>query len=317
MPYPLSPQQKQEVGEAMAAYYDADWDAGIRGLVDNMARSNMGVVTGYLDKAKDTYASLRKESSDDFKKTFKADLKANIAFYLGNKNDVAAVFVTIGEKVLNKLADKFQIPVISTIISFGAEKAREELHLRSIKEADKDLISRSASELEKLFVNDVDAQAYTTKAMEQYKDIVKYIKLMPVTISSFEDAITFPRSVFKVQKAASSLNVSILAVQSYLRAMQSRLEATQVKSKEYIQKVRTEMPGMVEDVIQASYLEGYNKGLLDVGTGKFKGGVSCPEFSRPKKPGGATQLAAYVSHALALGYYNAGNTGPILTRPRR
>jgi flagellar biosynthesis/type III secretory pathway protein FliH len=317
MPYPFSSVQKNELGDAMREYYDADWDAGVRGLLDKMARSNMGVVTGYLDKAKDTYANLKKESVDDFKKTFKADLKANLAFYLGNKNDVAAVFVTVGEKLLNKIADKFEIPLLSTLISFGADKAREELHERSIKEADKDLVAKSGSELEKLFVNDVDAQAYVTKAMDQYKDIVKYIKMMPTNISSFDDAITFPRSVFKVQKAASSLNVSILAVQSYLKAMQSRLEATQGKSREYIQKVRTEMPGMVEDVIQAAYTEGRNKGQADVGMGKFKGGVPAPEFARPKKPGGATQLAAYVSHAMALGYYEAGNSGPVLTRPRR
>lgn len=317
MPYPLSVTQKNELGEAMREYYDADWTAGVRGLFDKMARANMGVATAYLDRAKDTYVNLKKESTDDFKKTFKADLKANLQFYLGNKNDVAIVFVTLGEKLLNKIADKFQIPILSSVISFGADKAREELHDRSIREADKDLVDKSGTELEKLFINDTDTQAYVLNSMTQYKDIVKYIRLMPTNISTFDDAITFPRSVFKVQKAASALNVSLRAVQSYIQAMQSRLEATQAKSTEYIAKVRTEMPGMVEDVIQAAYTEGYNKGRADVGLNKFKGGVPIPVFERPQKTGGATQLAAYVSHAMALGYYEAGNSGPMLTRPRR
>lgn len=316
MPYNLAVMDKARLGAAMAQYYEDDWSDGIRDLADRMARANMGVVTAYLDRAKDTYANLKKESADDFKKTFKADLKANLQFYLGNKNDVAAVFVTIGEKLLNKLADKFEIPLLSTLISFGADKAREELHERSIKEADRDLVNKSGSELEKLFVNDTDAQAYVTKSMEQYKDIVKYIKLMPTNITTFDDAITFPRSVFKVQKAASALNVSILAVQSYLRAMQSRLEATQTKAREYVAKVRSDMPDMVEDVIQAAYTEGHTRGLSDVGLNKFKGGVSSPEFKTPAKSGGATQLAAYVSHAMALGYYEAGNPGPTIGRAR-
>ena len=137
-------------------------------------------------------------------------------------------------------------------------------------------------ELENLFVRDTDAQAYVVKSIDQYKDIVKYIKLMPTTISTFDDAITFPRSVFKVQKAASALNVSLLAVQSYLKAMQSRLEATQMTSNEYIRKVRDDMPDMAEIVIQIAYTEGHDKGRTDVNLNKFKGGVSSPIFAPHK-----------------------------------
>lgn len=317
MPYPITLEEKDKLGKAMADYYVSDWEAGVRGLFDNMARANMGVVTSYIDSAKDTYANLRKESADDFKKTFKADLKANFQFYLGNKSDVAIIFVTLGEKVLNKIIEKFEIPILDQLITFGADKARAELHERSIREADTDLKNKSGAELAKLFVNDVDAQAYVTNSMKQYKDIVKYIRLMPANITTFDDAITFPRSVFKVQKAVSALNISLLAVQAYLQAMESRLQATQAKTREFIADVRTKMPEVVNDVIQAAYTEGYRKGEADVSAKKFKGGVSSPEFKSPVKTGGATQLAAFVSHAMALGYYDAGNTGPELTRPRR
>ena len=37
---------------------------------------------------------------------------------------------------------------------------------------------------------------------------------------------------------------------------------------------------------------------------------------KPDKPGGATQLAAYLANAVAQGYYDSGNKGPVTTRPR-
>lgn len=324
MPYPLTDTQKNDVADRLKEYYDTAWADGIRSRMDIIAQKNMGVVTAYLDRAKDTYANLKRDSVDSFQTTFKADLKANVKFYLGNKNDVATVLVTIGEKVINKIADSFSVPLLSSVISYGAEQARAELHERATKEADTTLEAKTGIELDKLFTNDVQAKEYVEKSISQYKDIVKYIQLMPVTIANFEDAITFPRSVFKVQAAVSALNISLHAIEQYNRGMMSRLDATNQKTKEYIVKVGRDMPAAVDDVIQSAYAQGLARGTTDVGVNRYKAPAHNPPettwpplFKTPTKPGGASYLAAYIAHAMALGYHDAGNTGPILTRARR
>ena len=56
-------------------------------------------------------------------------------------------------------------------------------------------------------------------------------------------------------------------------------------------------------VLQKAYDEAYNKGKLD---GLKYQAVPQPVYQRPNETGGATQLAAYVAHATARGYYEAG-----------
>ena len=113
---------------------------------DRMARAKMGIVTAYLDQAKDTYANLRKASNDKFGITFKATLKQYVNVYVTTKA-VADALVTVGEKALNQLASKIPVPglgaAISKVISFAADKAREELHKASINETLDTLATKS------------------------------------------------------------------------------------------------------------------------------------------------------------------------------
>ncbi|MGH9586735.1 MAG: hypothetical protein ACRD3F_07255, partial [Acidobacteriaceae bacterium] len=95
MPYQISKPEVDALGKALAEYYEEAWQDGIKGLFNNMARSNMGLVTGYLDQAQDTYASLRKKSNDKFGITFKPALKQFVGVYLANKNDVASALVSV------------------------------------------------------------------------------------------------------------------------------------------------------------------------------------------------------------------------------
>jgi hypothetical protein len=320
MPYEISQTDLNALGAALSEYYESAWQEGVKGLFDNMARANMGIVTGYLDQAKDTYASLKKTSVDKFGVTFKATLKQYVSVYLANKNDVATVLVTIAEKALTQLANKIPIPhlgsVVSAAISFGADKARAELHTRSIAEADGQLAAKVGGEKPtKFFTNDVEAQAFITKSIDQYKLICKYIQSLPSSISTFDDAITFPGATFRVQAAASSLNVAIVSVQEYLNGMQERLEKVQTVSKDYIATVRKDMPAAVNTVLQEAYKGAYTSGETDVAKGKYSAPPS-PTFKKADKPGGATQLAAYLANAVAQGYYDAGKRGPVTTRPR-
>jgi hypothetical protein len=323
VPYPISQDELNRLGGLLTNYYEEAWQAGIKGLFDNMARSQMGIVTGYLDMAKDTWTNFRKKSSDSFMITFKPELKAAVGRYFANKSDVMTDLVNIGEKVLSALASHIPVPYAGTaaklVIGFAADKGRSELHERSVTEADKQLAAKSGGELAKFFTSDTEAAAFVAKSIDQYKTICKFIDTTPKNINTFDDAVTFPGSVFKVQAAASSLNVALMFIEYYLDAMRSRLVEIQTISKDYIATVRKDMPGAVHAVLERAYAEGYAKGQNDITKNKYaKPGQ--PQFQAPTKPGGATQLAAYVAHALSQGYYDSGNTGPRfggpMTRPR-
>jgi hypothetical protein len=116
-----------------------------------------------------------------------------------------------------------------------------------------------------------------------------------------------------VQQAASSLSISLWAIKQYCDAMNERLgEAAKLSSK-YIQDVRTKMPEGVEHVIVTAYAEGALKGKRDVDSKGYKPNKD-PQLPM-KTGGGATQLANRVAHALAKGYYDAGNVGPTQWMP--
>ena len=132
---------------------------------------------------------------------------------------------------------------------------------------------------------------------------------------SVKDAVTFPGSVFKVQAAASSLNVAIVSIEEYLAGMRERLGQIQKVSADYIATVRKDMPAGANSVLQAGYQGGYGKGEGDLAKNKYTA-PPMPQFKRPDKPGAATQLAAYLAHAVAQGYYDSGNRGPQIGRAR-
>jgi hypothetical protein len=313
MMYSVPKPEIQAIADGLEQYYTDAWETGIKNIADRMARSQMGIVTGYIDQAKDTYASMKKESADKFKVTFMAQLKLQIGLAFSNKADVVSVLVTLGEKALNKLADKIPVPalgqVVSAVTSFAADKARDELHERSITETDKKLAAKSGAELQKFFTTDKDAAAFIDNATKQYKTIGNYINMLPKNITTFDDAITYPKSAFKVMQAASSLNVSLWRIRNYLDSMSERLVECQKVSSQYIETVRTKMPDAVESVLQHAYAEGVTKGKADVGKKTYTP-VKPPKEPAPQG-GGATRLADRVAHALAQGYYDAGNTGPL------
>jgi hypothetical protein len=317
MLYSITRAEVQEIADALAEYYDEAWGAGVKSLVDRMAQSQMGIVTKYLDQAKDTYNSLKKKSADSFRITFKAQLKMQVGLYFSNKSDVATALVTIGEKAIELLADKIPVPhlgsVVTAVSGFAADKAKKKLHERSITEADKQLEAKSGAELQKFFTSDLEASEFIANATKQYKTIGNYINMLPNTITTFDDAITYPKSTFKLQQAASSLNVSLWRIIDYLEAMSERLVTCQEVSKSYIETVRTKMPEAVENVLQRSYADGVVKGKADITANKY----SAPGLPTlpPKQGGGATLLAHRVAHAVSQGYYNAGNTGPKFVTP--
>lgn len=328
MPYQIAQNDLAAVGKALAEYYEDAWQEGIKGLFDKMAHDNWarqsvipgaGKLAGYLDTAKDTFANLRKTSNDKFGITFKPALKQYVGVYLANKNDVASVLVTVAESALTTLAGHIPLPYLGTVvskaISFAAEKGRAELHTRSVGEADGQLAAKTGAPAGKLFTTDDEAEKFIQNSIEQYKLICKYIQTLPGSISTFDDAVAFPGAVFKVQAAASSLNVALVSVRQYLAGMQERLEQIQSVSKEYILTVRRDMPKAVNAVLQASYSGAYQKGEADIGKGKYAA-PPAPTFQKPSMSGGATQLAAYMAHAVAQGYYDSGNRGPQIGRPR-
>lgn len=322
MPYNVPKPELDALGNALANYYEEAWQEGVKGLFDKMARSQMGLVIGYLDQAKDTFANLRKTSNDKFGITFKPALKQQVMVVFAGKNDIASVMVTIAEKALSALASHIPVPllgtVVSQVVSFAADKGRAELHTRSVNEADKQLAAKTGTATGKFFTNDAEAQACIQQSIDQYKLICKFIQTLPANISSFDDAVTFPGAVFKVQAAASSLNVALVEVREYLAGMQERLTQVQGVSKDYIARVRRDMPDAANAVLQAGYSDAYQKGEADVRSNKYAapanpGGVKLT----PDKKGGATMLAAYLANAVAQGYYDAGNRGPMqMGRPR-
>ncbi|HEV2136440.1 MAG TPA: hypothetical protein VGR47_19610 [Terracidiphilus sp.] len=313
MPYQISKGELDSLGAALAAYYEEAWQQGIRGLFDNMAQSQMGIVTKYIDQAKDTYANLRKTSGDAFGVTLKADLKKYVTVYVANRSDIASLLVTAAETGLKALASHIPVPVLGTVVSqvvgFAATKGREELHERSILEADKQLSAKTGAETAKLPTTDAEAATLSQNTMEQYKLICKYIQTMPANITTFEDAVTFPGAVFKLQKAASGISRDLDSMRRYMAGMQDRLLQVQKVSADYIDTVRKKMPDAVNSVLQSGYGEAYKNGEADIAKNKYSAPPS-PVMKRADKPGGATQLAAYLAHAVAQGYYDAGNRGP-------
>jgi hypothetical protein len=333
MPYNVSKTDADAIADALEEYYNEAWQKGVKGALDGIARSGMGSVTGALDQAKDGFQTLKRGSADKFRVTLKADLKQQLSLYFSNKYDVISDFVSLAEKGLDQLAGMIPVPKIggeliskgiaagvsagaSAVVGFGGKKAHDALADKAIGEADKFLGSKSSADLQKMFSNERDAAKFVENTMTQYKTITNYVNTLPGNISSFDDAITFPKSVFKVQAAASSLSVSLWSLRQYVEAMAVRMDACKGVSADYIKDVRTKMPEVVIKVLNKAYDDGVTKGKADVNAKKYAAAPE-PKLST-KQGGGATQLANRMAHALAQGYYDAGNTGPnIAARPAR
>lgn len=319
MPYQISAADRDKLGAALTAYYEDALEQGYKNLMNNIARANMGVVTGYLDQGKDTWTSLRTKSKDAFGATFKSTLTVQLKVYFGNNNDTAKTLTVVAEKALVALAHHIPVPglgpVVSVGITYASGKLQDEFHERSIAEADKALQKHTGSAQTKLITNDTDAAQLAVKAMEQYKLICSYVKTLPTSITTFDDAVTLPSAAFKVQEAASSLNVALDNVLRYLTGMQERLGKIAKVVADYKREVRESMPKAVDAMLQQAYNDANAAGKADMSKKEYSAPPS-PTFQKPQQPGGATQLAAYLAHAAAQGYYDAGNTGPQIGRPR-
>ena len=304
--YPMTASETQELAGGLEEYYQESWEKGIKNLADRMARSQMGIGSKYIDMGKDGWATLKKKSVDSFKVTFKARLKEKVAIYAPNKFELASALVTLGEKAVDQLLEMIPIKVLpsvlSAITSAGADKLGEVIHDAEIADIDSRLAAKSEQELTKLFTTDKGAVEFIQNAVKQYKLIGEYLKMLPGNITTFDDAITYPRSAFRVLEATSSLKVSIWSVIGYLESMTERLEACQIVANECVKDVRTKMPQVVENVVQRAYAKGVEKGLQDKRGGKYAAGKE-PALA-PKTGGGATQLADRVAHAVAKGYFD-------------
>ena len=97
--------------------------------------------------------------------------------------------------------------------------------------------------------------------------------------------------------------------------MQERVQSISTVVTGYKTTLREKMPAAVDAVLQKGYADAYLAGKTDIGRNKYNA-VPLPVLTKPhESAGGATWLASYLSHAVAQGYYDAGNEMSI-TRPR-
>ena len=308
MAYPITDTQRQALGQELTTYYDEAWTEGVHALFDRMARANMGKATAYLDVAKDSYATLRKKSSDAFMVTFQAKVRQSATLYFSNLPDVAADALPAATAALEQLADKIPVPVLGTVIgkliSFASAEAMVELRERAVLRADEQITGASGGSVGKRFTNEEEATQCIEQALVQYKTIGRYLGTIPATITSFQDAITFPSSIFKVQAAASSLNVSLTQIRDYLEAMQGRLDEIHKVYVEYKVRLNNSMPTAVDAVLRGAYNKAWEKGNQRLRAGK-PGPLMQPVLPTMTHPGAATQLAQYVSYCMAYGVWDA------------
>ena len=306
--YDLPESARQSLARGLVDYYDNAWAEGVRGLFDNMAHANMGIITGYLDTAADSYAALRKKSNDAFMVGFQAEVRGAASRYFSNMPDVLNDALPLAKSALESLAKMIPVPVVggvlAKLVSFAGDAAAEELRARAVARSDEQVTAVTGGEVRKLFSNETEAKQYIDKAIDQYKTVGRFASTIPQTITSFNDAITFPTSVFKVQKAASALNVALVQIRDYIESMQTRLEEVQKVYSTYKATLTTKMPEAVEAVIQEAYEAGYQKGLTRLSQRK-PGAPVVPTFTPPTQSGAATQLGAYVAHAMAQGFFDA------------
>jgi hypothetical protein len=188
------------------------------------------------------------------------------------------------------------------------------LQKRAVNEADNQIKNSGDANLSNFLTTDTEAQKEIAASIEQYKLICKLIQAMPKgQITTFEDAVTFPAATFKLQEAASSLNIMVYKAKLYFTAMEERLTLIETLTHKFLKSVQDGTKDSVKNVLDHAYDAAFAQGKTDCQSNKYRT-MAKPEFIQPSKSGGATQLAAYLAHATAMGYYDAA---PIVTRARR
>ncbi|MDB4876969.1 MAG: hypothetical protein JWM41_3415 [Gemmatimonadetes bacterium] len=307
--YPISDTDRAALVDKLCEYYTEALDTGVRSLMDRMARANMGTATAYLDQGRDSWASMTAESRDKFTVMFEREVRSQSSLMLAGANDLAADAIPMAVNALKSLADKIPVPLVGTavgkLLELAGGAAVTELRTRAFNEADARVTASSGAEVRKLFTSDEVAAEAMKTALEQYKLIGRHITTMPSKLTSFQEIVTFPKSVFKVRQAASSLNVSLVQIRDYIDSMQTRLDAVQKVYVNYETQLRTCLPDAVLNVLESAYDSGYTKGGLKIMTRTYKP-IADPVFRAPAQSGGATHLAAHITCAIATGYFVAG-----------
>ncbi|MDX2002109.1 MAG: hypothetical protein SFW35_06745 [Chitinophagales bacterium] len=321
MPYNIDQSKVTEIGKGLEEYYNDAWHKGVKGSMDRMAHANMGYVTKFWDVTKDTYANFKKESTDEFMGPFKAEVKLQAALYFANKYDVMMDVAAAAEKAFKFAVSFIPVPGVGpvvkklgqTVVKEGVSAAvklgNESLQEKSVKLADSQIAAKTGNDPVTFFASDLDAINAAKRSIESYKLVGKFADTLPANITSFDDAIAFPKATFRVQEAVSQMSIELYRLQIYIQAMQERLGEVNKVSASYIDRVRKEMPNVVSKVIQTAYNEGLEAGRKDIGKNKYAAPPQ-PALVKPSKPGAATVFGAYVAHAFAQGYYDVGNTGP-------
>src|SRR5579884_674614 len=326
MVYEISQSEAERLGALLVGYYDEAFEKGIRNLMDRMVSNSARPDWLVIYSLEDAYTSLKQKSKDSFFTTFRADVKRELNVYFANKFDVVSDLLGIAEQALDaavkKLTDMISLPILPTVVEKGYNflksktlgKAQDEAYKASIATAGQQVAAASGGkDPSTLFNNDKDVADAAKEAVTHFKQIGKFVSTLPTKVMSFDDAITFPRAVFKLRAEASNLTVSLQTVRTYLAWMDERFVEVNVATERYKKQVKNNMAEAVKEVLNAAYEKGNSKGADHVQAGKYKGG------SEPKRPaldqtkGGATQLAVYVAHATAFGYYQAGNK--VLSNP--
>jgi hypothetical protein len=307
--YPISEPERAALVDALYQYYTEALDNGIQGLMARMAHANMGVVTAALDQGRDSWASLTAESRDKFTVKFEREVRSQAGLMLAGANDLAADAIPMAVSALQALADKIPVPLVGTavgkLLELAGGAAVTELRTRAFNEADARVTASSGTEVRKLFTSDEVAGEAMKTALEQYKLIGRHITMMPSKLTTFQEIVTFPKSVFKVRQAASSLNVSLVQLRDYIDSMQTRLDAVQKVYTNYELQLRTCLPEAVSNVLESAYMTAYTKGGVKIMTHTYKP-IAEPVFKAPAEKGGATILGAHIACAIATGYFVAG-----------
>ncbi len=330
MAYEISTEDLNKLSEAMQEYYQDAWEGGIRKVADRIAHKGQGFFPKYLDQFNDSYVSFVKKSDDKFGVTFKAQIKANFKIYTGNHNDLALNLVIFAERALKELTKLIPFPYVGEVaseivkgvgslvakglIGEAAASPIKSLQKRAVNEADNQIKNSGDANLSNFLTTDTEAQKEIAASIEQYKLICKLIQAMPKgQITTFEDAVTFPAATFKLQEAASSLNIMVYKAKLYFTAMEERLTLIETLTHKFLKSVQDGTKDSVKNVLDHAYDAAFAQGKTDCQSNKYRT-MAKPEFIQPSKSGGATQLAAYLAHATAMGYYDAA---PIVTRARR
>lgn len=199
----------KELGDGLTNYYQRAWLHGIHAKFDVIARHNMGLFPAWFDQASDAFAALREPSRERFSDTVQKTVGIEITAAFGNNADVARYLVAAAATALNKLSSLAPVPGLSQVIGLAAEAAEGQLREHSVTLSDRTLAEKSGMPAVQMWTTEENAAKAVKESIDHYVLICNFIRALPKTISTYDEAIKFSGSVFKVQAAASSLNVQL------------------------------------------------------------------------------------------------------------